>query len=307
MFTKISTFLPKYITPINTLVLPFTVLNGALDFLGGSFVALRGVVFVVIGLIFIGMATLAILERRQAALADGVAEASPGRWNRPFAHVLVLLLGFTTLFGVVSTAYASKGGVIVNSYPPLKDVQQAMLGILRDVKADTGEIKTEVTKISRHMDNPRAQLQSRGYAVSYNGLLEAIKQRDEEAVSLFAAARLRVNDSAPLVFLLRDYWDPKIATLLTEEMFLHEEACLSSRGGDGRWIVAQLNVYLNNLRPDQPEKAATFKRLCKSDEVRKFLEEQVQAMPGRLASKPDPEDSPERLEQYRWALSYLKK
>ncbi|MDQ5946462.1 MAG: hypothetical protein QG619_1885, partial [Pseudomonadota bacterium] len=148
MFTKISTFLPKYLTPINTLVLPFTVLNGALDFLGGSFVALRGVVFVVIGLIFIGMATLALLERRQSKLADGVSETPPGRWNRPFAHVLVVLLGFTALFGAASMAYASKGGVIVNSYPPLKDVQQAMLGVLRDVKADTGEIKTEVAKIS---------------------------------------------------------------------------------------------------------------------------------------------------------------
>ena len=90
-------------------------------------------------------------------------------------------------------------------------------------------------------------------------------------------------------------------------MFLDEEACLSRHGGDGRWVAAQLNIYLSNLRPDQPEKAATFKRLCKSDAVREFLEEQVQTMPGRLASKPEPEDSPERLEQYRWALAYLKK
>jgi hypothetical protein len=305
MFTKISTFLPKYLTPINTLVLPFTVLNGALDFLGGSFAALRGVVFAVIGLIFVGMATLAIRERWQSRLASGEGETTPGRWNRPYAHVLVALLGISTLFGGVSMAYANKGGVIVNAYPPMKDVQQAMLGVLLDVKADTAEIKAEVAKISRHMDNPRAQLKSRGFEVTSFGLLEAIKQRDEEAVALFAAARLRVDRPAPLGFLLNDYWDPKIAALLTEEMFPDENACLGGSGGDWREYATFLGIYTNNLRPDQPEKAATFKRLCKSDKVRDYLAKQVREMPERLVTKPGREDSPERLEQYRWALGFL--
>jgi hypothetical protein len=306
MFTKISTLLPKYLTPINTLVLPFTVLNGFLDFVGGSFKDFKIVIYAIILTIFVGMATLAIRERWQARLASGEGEAAPGRWNRPYAHVLVALLGISTLFGAASMAYASKGGVIVNSYPPLKDVQQAMLGVLLDVKADTAEIKAGVEKISRHMDNPRAQLKSRGYEVTSYGLLEAIKQRDEEAVALFVAARLRVDRPAPLGFLLNDYWDPKIAALLTEEMFPDESACLGGSGGDWREYATFLGIYANNLRPDQPEKAATFKRLCKSDKVRTFLEKEVQAMPERLASKPGREDSPARLEQYRWALDYLK-
>lgn len=306
MFTKISSFLPKYITPINTMVLPFTVFNGFLDFVGGSFKEFKIVVYVVILVIWVGMITLAVLERRQAKLASAGAETPPGRWNRPYAHVLAALLGITTLFGGVSLAYANKGGVIVNAYPPMKDVQQAMLGVLLDVKADTAEIKAEVAKISRHMDNPRAQLKSRGYEVTSYGLLEAIKQRDEEAVALFAAARLRVDRPAPLGFLLNDYWDTKIASLLTEEMFPNEDACLGGSGGDWREYALFLGIYANNLRPDQPEKAAAFKRLCKSDKVRAYLEKEVQAMPGRLATKPGREDSPERLEQYRWAVNYLK-
>lgn len=306
MFTKISTFLPKYLTPINTLVLPFTVLNGFLDFVGGAFKEFKIVVYAVILIIWVGMITLAIQERRQARLASGGTATQPGRWNRPYAHVLVALLCITTLFGGVSLAYANKGGVIVNAYPPMKDVQQAMLGVLLDVKADTAEIKAEVAKISRHMDNPRAQLKSRGYEVTSYGLLEAIKQRDEEAVALFAATRLRVDRPAPLGFLLNDYWDTKIASLLTEEMFPNEDACLGGSGGDWREYAMFLGIYANNLRPDQPEKAAAFKRLCKSDKVRAFLEKEVQAMPGRLANKPGREDSPERLEQYRWAVNYLK-
>lgn len=37
MFTKTSAFLRDHLIPINTLVLPFTVLNGFLDFLGDAF------------------------------------------------------------------------------------------------------------------------------------------------------------------------------------------------------------------------------------------------------------------------------
>jgi len=193
---------------------------------------------------------------------------------------------------------------VANAYPPLKDVQQAMLGVLRDVKADTAEIKAGVAKISQHMDNPRAQLKSRGYELTSSGLLEAIKQRDEEAVALFSAARLRVDGPAPLGFLLDDYWDAKIASLLTEEMFADESACLD-KYGNWQDIASFLDIYRRNLRPDQPEKTATFKRLCKSNLVRESLEKQVKAMPGRLSTKPEPGDSPELLAQYQWALNYL--
>lgn len=304
MFTKTSTFLRDHLTPINTLVLPFTVLNGFLDFLGDAFTSLRYVVFTVIGMIFVGMVTLAIKEKRQAAQANGLAERAPARWNRPFTRVLAALLGASALFGGISLAYASKGGVAANAYPPLKDVQQAMLGVLRDVKADTTVIKTEVEKISQHMDNPRVQLKSRGYELTSSGLLEAIKQRDEEAVALFSAARLRVDGPAPLGFLLDDYWDAKIASLLTEEMFADESACIDKHG-NWQEIATFLDMYRRNLRPDQPEKAATFKRLCKSNLVRESLEKQVKAMPGRLSTKPEPGDSPELLAQFQWALNYL--
>lgn len=304
MFTKTSAFLRDHLTPINTLVLPFTVLNGFLDFLGGAFTSLRYVVFTLIGTIFVGMITLAIREKRQAAQANGLAAQVPGRWNRPFAQVLAALLGASALFGGISLAYASKGGVVANAYPPLKDVQQAMLGVLRDVKADTVVIKAGVENISRHMDNPRAQLKSRGYELTSSGLLDAIKQRDEEAVALFSAARLRVDGPAPLGFLLDDYWDAKIASLLTEEMFADESACIDKHG-NWQEIATFLDMYRRNLRPDQPEKAATFKRLCKSNLVRESLEKQVKAMPGRLSTKPEPGDSPELLAQYQWALNYL--
>jgi|GEM_PF-3249212 len=306
MFTKISESLKNHLSPINTLVLPFTVLNGFLDFLGDAFTILRGVVFSIILLIFVGMITLAIREKRQTGQANALAERPPTRWNRPFARVFAALLGATALFGGVSLSYANKGGVIANAYPPLKDVQQAMLGVLMDVKADTAEIKAEVAKISRHMDNPRAQLKSRGYEVTSYGLMEAIKQHDEEAVALFAAANLRVNQPSPLGLLLYYEWDPKIAKLLTEEMFADEKACLDSSGGDWRSYASSLDVYRLILRPDQPEKAATFKRLCKSNGVRTFLEKQVQTMPERLATKPQRGDSPELLEQYRWAVNFLK-
>lgn len=266
--------------------------------------SIKYVVFTLIGMSFFGMTWLAIREKRQAAQANGLAEPPPARWNRPFTRVLAALLGASALFGGVSLAYASKGGVVANAYPPLKDVQQAMLGVLRDVKADTAVIKTEVAKISQHMDNPRVQLKSRGYELTSSGLLEAIKQRDEEAVALFSAARLRVDRPAPLGFLLDDYWDAKIASLLTEEMFADESACIDKHG-NWQEITTFLDMYRLNLHPDQPEKAATFKRLCKSNHVREFLERQVQAMPGRLASKPEPGDSPELLAQYQWALKYL--
>jgi len=304
MFTKTSAFLRDHLTPINTLVLPFTVLNGFLDFLGDAFTSLRYVVFTVIGMIFVGMVTLAIKEKWQAAQANGFAEQAPAHWNRPFTRVLAALLGASALFGGISLAYANKGGVIVNAHPPLQDVQQAMLGVLLDVKADTAVIKAEVENISRHMDNPRAQLKSRGYELTSSGLLEAIKQRDEEAVALFSAARLRVDGPAPLGFLLDDYWDAKIASLLTEEMFADERACIDKHG-NWQEIATFLDMYRLNLRPDQPEKAATFKRLCRSNHVREFLERQVQAMPGRLSSKPEPGDSPELLAQYQWTLNYL--
>lgn len=306
MFTKISSFLPKYLTPINTLVLPFTVLNGFLDFLGDAFTSVRYLVFTLIGMIFVGMITLAIKEKRQAGQANGLAERPPARWNRPFSRVFAALLGASVLFGGISLAYANKGGVIANAYPPLKEVQQAMLGVLLDVKADTAEIKAGVAKIAQHMDNPRAQLKSRGYEVTSYGLLEAIKQHDEEAVALFSAARLQVDQPAPLVFLLHDYWDVKIASLLTEDMFANESACFDKHG-NWQEIATFLELYSLNLRPDQPEKAATFKRLCKSNRVREFLEKQVQTMPERLSSKPQRGDNPELLAQYRWALNYLSK
>jgi len=214
------------------------------------------------------------------------------------------LLGASALFGGISLAYASKGGVIVNAHPPLQDVQQAMLGVLGEVKADTTVIKAEVKKMSQHMDNPRVQLKSRGYELTSYGLLEAIKQHDEEAVRLFSAASLRVDGPAPLGFLLNNYWDERIASRLTEEMFADERACLD-KYGNWQEIATFLDMYRRNLRPDQPEKAATFKRLCKSNFVRESLEKQVQAMPERLSSKPEPGDSPELLAQYQWALNYL--
>jgi len=300
MFTKTSAFLRDHLTPINTLVLPFTVLNGFLDFLGDAFTSLRYVVFTVIGMIFVGMVTLAIKEKWQAAQANGFAEQAPAHWNRPFTRVLAALLGASALFGGISLAYASKGGVVANAYPPLKDVQQAMLVVLRDVKADTTVIKTEVEKISQHMDNPRVQLKSRGYELTTSGLLEAIKQRDEEAVALFSAARLRVDGPAPLGFLLDDYWDAKIASLLTEEMFTDESACINKQGAGSQEITMYLGMYMHNLRPDQPEKAETFKRLCKSALVRESLERRVQTMP-------ETGENPELLAQYRWALNYLSK
>ncbi len=300
MFTKTSTFLRDHLTPINTLVLPFTVLNGFLDFLGGAFTSFRYVVFTVIGMIFVGMTTLAIREKRLAAQADGLVERVPTRWNRPFARVLAALLGASAVFGSISLAYASKGGVAANAYPPLKEMQQAMLGVLLDVKADTTVIKAGVEKISRHMDNPRAQLKSRGYEVASRGLLEAIKQRDEEAVALFSAARLRVDQPEPLGFLLDSYWDPKIAALLTEEMFTDESACINKQGAGSQEITMYLGMYMQNLRPDQPEKAETFKRLCKSTLVRESLERRVQTMP-------ETDENPELLAQYRWALNYLSK
>ncbi len=300
MFTKTSTFLRDHLTPINTLVLPFTVLNGFLDFLGDAFTSLRYVVFTVIGVIFVGMIALAIREKRLAAQANGLAEQAPARWNRPFTRVLAALLGASALFGGISLAYASKGGVAANAYPPLKDVQQAMLGVLLDVKADTTVIKDGVEKISRQMENPRAQLKSRGYEVTSHGLFEAIKQRDEEAVALFSAARLRVDQPEPLGFLLDSYWDVKIAALLTEEMFTDESACINKQGAGSQEITMYLGMYMHNLRPDQPEKAETFKRLCKSALVRESLERRVQTMP-------ETGENPELLVQYRWALNYLSK
>jgi len=62
MFTKTSTFLRDHLAPINTLVVPFTLLNGFLDFLGGAFTSVKYVIFTLIGMIFIGMITLAIRE-----------------------------------------------------------------------------------------------------------------------------------------------------------------------------------------------------------------------------------------------------
>lgn len=300
MFTKTSTFLRDHLTPINTLVLPFTVLNGFLDFLGDTATDLRRFVFAAIFTIFIGMIWLAIREKRQAANTSRLAEQAPSRWNRPFTRVLAAFLGVSALFGSISLAYASKGGMIANAYPPLKEVQQAMLGVLLDVKADTAEIKAGVAKISQHMDNPRAQLKSRGYEVTSHGLLEAIKQRDEEAVALFSAARLRVDQPEPLGFLLDSYWDAKIAGLLTEEMFTDESACINKNGAGWQEITMYLGMYMQNLRPDQPEKAATFKRLCKSTLVRESLERRVQTMP-------ETGENPELLAQYRWALNYLSK
>ena len=300
MFTKTSAFLRDHLILINTLVLPFTVLNGFLDFLGDAFTSLRYVVFTVIGMIFVGMVTLAIKEKRQAAQANGLAEQAPARWNRPFTRVLAALLGASALFGGISLAYASKGGVAANAYPPLKDVQQAMLGVLLDVKADTTVIKDGVEKISRQMENPRAQLKSRGYEVTSHGLFEAIKQRDEEAVALFSAARLRVDQPEPLGFLLDSYWDAKIAGLLTEEMFADESACINKQGAGSQEITMYLGMYMHNLRHDQPEKAEKFKRLCKSALVRESLERRVQTMP-------ETGENPELLAQYRWALNYLSK
>jgi hypothetical protein len=306
MFTNISEFLKDYLAPINTLVVPFSLINLFLDFLGDTFTHFKSVVYFLIGMIFVVMITLAIREKRQASEADGLAERLPGRWNRPFSRVFAVLLGVSALLGGISLAYASKGGVITNAYPPLKNVQQSMLKVLLDVKADTGEINAGVTKIAKHMDNPRAQLKSRGYEVTSSGLLEAIKQHDEEAVALFSAAKLKVDQPGPLGFLLDDYWDAKIAGLLTDDMFVNESACIDKHAG---WqdVATFLEMYSRNLRPDQPEKAATFKRLCKSNHVREFLEKQVQTMPERLSSKPQRGDSPELLAQYRWALNYLSK
>lgn len=300
MFTKTSTFLRDHLTPINTLVLPFTVLNGFLDFLGDAFTNLRYVVFTVIGMIFVGMITLAIREKRQAVQANGLAERVLARWNRPFTRVLAALLGASALFGGISLAYASKGGLIANAHPSLKDMQQAMLGVLLDVKADTTAIKDEVEKMSRQMDNPRAQLKLRDYEVTSYGLFKAIKQHDADAVALFAAARLRVDQPEPLGFLLDSYWDPKVAALLTEEMFTDESACINKQGAGSQEITMYLGMYMHNLRPDQPEKAATFKRLCKSTLVRESLERRVQTMP-------ETGENPELLAQYRWALNYLSK
>jgi len=62
MFTKTSTFLRDHLAPINTLVVPFTLLNGFLDFLGGAFLSVKYVVFTLIGMSFVGMTWLAIKE-----------------------------------------------------------------------------------------------------------------------------------------------------------------------------------------------------------------------------------------------------
>jgi len=57
-------------------VVPFTLLNGFLDFLGGAFTSVKYVIFTLIGMIFIGMITLAIKGKTASRSSQWTCRAS---------------------------------------------------------------------------------------------------------------------------------------------------------------------------------------------------------------------------------------
>jgi hypothetical protein len=260
-FEHVQGFATSYLTTINTVMLPFATVATLLDFLGN-----QEIKAIVQGASIVALVSLVMLAATK--------KLRPPLHRRPAFQVLAVLLVLLIPFMSVSRANQGQGGA-------LSSWQKALVDMADNAK------------------NPRAILTQRGYQLTSGGLLEAIKQHDHEAVSLFAAAKLRVDSGTPLVLLLDQYWDPKIASLLTEEMFADESACFGKGGASPQELMMYYGLYPKNLRPDQPEKATTFKRLCKSNKIRDALEKRV--------ANPDPKTPPETIEQYRWALAYLNK
>lgn len=280
-FAGLKNFYRDHGTFMNQLTMSVMTLCGVFDFLVPSkpqfaFVA-RIVLATVILLMLVSVKNprlaQAVLSLLGATAAKGVSVWRNRRWQL----TVVALVGAVVFLGE-SHALAAKGGVIGSQVASVHDLQQKLL-----------------TEQLAEMADPRVSLQKRGISYDYGGLNSAIEQRDLKAIEWFAQAGYRADNPQPLVNLFNFFWDPEVAKRLPEEMFARPDACIPSSASDYRWAIG---AYLKILKPATEEKAATLRRLCKSDELRKHLE----GMLTNAAPKTD-----EEVANLRWALDFLAK
>lgn len=287
-------FVRNHLVVVNNIVLTAITIVGVLDFLAPRLSILPKVVYsgtaLLLALMLIAPVSPGAAGRIIAFFRLPRPEGATPMWRRPVWQFMVFLLLVVNAAGFASVARAEQGGLLASQFPAAREWQEQLLALKR--------IEAGVDVLVKNAQHPQAVLTSRGYKFDTDGLAQAIRQHDYDALRLYADANFRVDEPAPLLILMRKEWDPKSAALLTEAMFANENACIDKTDG-WRQIGFLADAYINELHPEQPAKAATFKRLCKSNFVIKALTSMV--------NNPDPNKPQTIMEQHRWALGYLMK
>jgi hypothetical protein len=178
-------------------------------------------------------------------------------WKKPLWQFVLALLACITVVGFGTIAKADEGGHLASKYPELRQIQISLLSL----QPDTAEIKRGVALANEKLDtlvagskDPQKDLVARGYKYDSRGLALAIQQGDRNAVGLFVKAGLKVTENYPIFRILvgDQPWDPKVADMLTPQMFQHPKAC---------------NVAAAWAHEPFEDRVLAFKRLCGAGEA----------------------------------------
>lgn len=287
-------FVRNHLVVVNNIVLTAVTIVGVLDFLAPRLSILPKAIYcgtaLLLALMLLAPVSPGAAERIIAFFRLPRPEGVAPMWRRPVWQFMVFLLLVVNAAGFASVARAEQGGLIASQFPAAREWQEQLLALKR--------IEAGVDALVKNAQHPQAVLTSRGYKFDTDSLAQAIRQHDYDALKLYADAHFRADHPTPLLLLMSNEWDQKSAGLLTEAMFANENACIDKTDG-WRQAAFLAEAYINELRPEQPEKAAAFKRLCKSEFVVKALTS--------MANNPDPNKPQSVIEQRRWALGYLTK
>lgn len=262
----------EHVGPIGNLMTAassMVVLVGGLDFFSPYTRIISQALYTVTGAVVLVLVLSAIfpsfVDKWLAALGFQVArsEGSP-MWKSPSWRAIVVLLVLFSAVGFVSVAKASQGGLLASQSSTIRNWQEELLQLrhdMADVKAGVDAANNKLDTLVADSKDPQKDVVARGYQFSTNGLIQALKQGDRNAVGLFAKAHLRVEYAGPMLILMRGEqpWDQTIADTLTKDMFYTKTSC-------------QAGTFMEELKPPSEARLRTFKRLCDPAEAIARLE-----------------------------------
>jgi len=263
-------FIREHILPLNTVIVGGASLLAILDLLVPKTEAASRAITTATGCLaaFLLISTIFPKPVDKALVALGYAvgprDASQRKaWRRPaWGIALALLLCFTAV-GAGSVRSADKGGLLASSFPAMRELQEGLLSLGRDIASVQAGVDKANAKLDTLVDgqnDPQRSLATRGYPINSSGLMQAIKMGDEAAAGLFAKINLPVEREGVALLLLSgpQDWNAKVASALDASMFKGREACPAPSHADG-------------VKEPAKERLGVFARLCGKDRLVAYL------------------------------------